>query len=68
MGASPRAKTRPVPRRGIRHHRLGRLAALAVGAFLLSWCAVLGATLPAMGEAVLVELPLSAAAKITRPA
>ena len=30
-----------------RHHRLGRLAALAVGAFLLPWCAVLGVTLPA---------------------
>jgi hypothetical protein len=29
------------------HHRLGRLVALAVGAFLLPWCAVLGATLPA---------------------
>ena len=32
---------------GARHHRLGRLAALVVGAFLLPWCAVLGATLPA---------------------
>jgi hypothetical protein len=30
-----------------RYHRLGRLAALAVGAFLLPWCVVLGATLPA---------------------
>ena len=29
------------------HHRLGRLVALAVGAFLLPWCAVLGVTLPA---------------------
>jgi hypothetical protein len=29
------------------HHRLGRLVALAVGAFLLPWCAVLDATLPA---------------------
>ena len=29
------------------HHRLGRLVALAVGGFLLPWCAVLGATLPA---------------------
>jgi hypothetical protein len=29
------------------HHRLGRLVALAVGAFLVPWCAVLGATLPA---------------------
>ena len=29
------------------HHRLGRLVALAVGAFLLPWCAVLGATVPA---------------------
>jgi hypothetical protein len=35
------------PRSAIRHHRLGRLVALAVGAFLLPWCAVLGATLPA---------------------
>ncbi len=62
---------------GIRHHRLGRLVALAAGAFLLPWCVVLGMTLPAstrvpdwslawMGldfaEAVLVELPLAAAA------
>ena len=29
------------------HHRLGRLVAVAVGGFLLPWCAVLGATLPA---------------------
>jgi hypothetical protein len=42
----PRTETPPAPRRGIRHHRLGRLAALAVGVFLLPWCVVLGATLP----------------------
>jgi hypothetical protein len=30
-----------------RHHRLGRLVALAVGLFLLPWCVVLGMTLPA---------------------
>jgi hypothetical protein len=50
-GTPPLTGTPPVtgtPRRpGIRHHRLGRLVALAVGAFLLPWCAVLGATLPA---------------------
>ena len=45
--ASPRTEARPAPYPGIRHHRLGRLAALAVGVFLLPWCAVLGATLPA---------------------
>jgi len=39
--------TRPGRHPATRHHRLGRLAALAVGAFLLPWCAVLGATLPA---------------------
>jgi hypothetical protein len=44
-GTPPVAGTPPHP--GIRHHRLGRLVALAVGAFLLPWCAVLGATLPA---------------------
>ncbi|MGH3121923.1 MAG: hypothetical protein ACRDND_12985 [Streptosporangiaceae bacterium] len=33
--------------RATRHRRLGRLAALVVGVFLLPWCAVLGATLPA---------------------
>jgi hypothetical protein len=44
-GAPPVAGTPPHP--GIRHHRLGRLIALAVGVFLLPWCAVLGATLPA---------------------
>src|SRR6476469_871898 len=43
-GAPPVTGTPPHP--GIRHHRLGRLVALAVGAFLLPWCAVLGATLP----------------------
>ena len=35
----------------IGYHRLGRLVALAVGAFLLPWCAVLGATLPATAHA-----------------
>ena len=44
-GTPPVAGTPPHP--GIRYHRLGRLVALAVGAFLLPWCAVLGATLPA---------------------
>src|SRR6185312_8857863 len=44
-GTPPVAGTPPHP--GIRHHCLGRLVALAVGAFLLPWCAVLGATLPA---------------------
>jgi len=32
---------------GLRHRRLGRLVALAVGVFLLPWCVVLGMTLPA---------------------
>ena len=40
-------ETFPGPRHATRHHRLGRLAALVVGAFLLPWCAVLSATLPA---------------------
>ena len=40
---APRPRRHPTPR----HHRLGRLAALVVGVFLLPWCAVLGATLPA---------------------
>jgi hypothetical protein len=31
----------------LRHHRLGRLVALAVGLFLLPWSVVLGITLPA---------------------
>ena len=31
----------------LRHRWLGRLVALAVGVFLLPWCAVLGMTLPA---------------------
>jgi hypothetical protein len=31
----------------LRHHRRGRLVALAVGLFLLPWCVVLGMTLPA---------------------
>jgi hypothetical protein len=31
----------------LRRHRRGRLAALAVGVFLLPWCVVLGMTLPA---------------------
>ena len=31
----------------LRHRRLGRLVALAVGVFLLPWCAVLWMTLPA---------------------
>jgi len=44
-GTPPVAGTPPHP--GIRYHRLGRLVALGVGAFLLPWCAVLGATLPA---------------------
>jgi hypothetical protein len=35
----------PDPR--LRHHRLGRLVALAVGLFLLPWSVVLGITLPA---------------------
>jgi hypothetical protein len=50
-GTLPVAGTLPVvgtpPHPDIRHPRLGRLVALAVGAFLLPWCAVLGATLPA---------------------
>ena len=32
---------------GLRHCRLGRLVALAVGVFMLPWCVVLGMTLPA---------------------
>ena len=31
----------------LRHHRLGRLVALAAGSFLLPWSVVLGMTLPA---------------------
>ena len=41
----------PVAHLRIGYHRLGRLVALAVGAFLLPWCAVLGATLPATARA-----------------
>jgi hypothetical protein len=37
----------PAPDPRFRYHRLGRLAALAVGLFLLPWCVVLGMTLPA---------------------
>ena len=46
---APPHATAPRPGRqpATRHHRLGRLAALVVGAFLLPWCAVLGTTLPA---------------------
>jgi hypothetical protein len=37
---------RPRPQR-LRHYRLGRMIALAVGLFLLPWSVVLGITLPA---------------------
>jgi hypothetical protein len=40
-------ETFPGPHPAARRNRRSRLAALAVGVFLLPWCAVLGATLPA---------------------
>jgi len=41
----------------LRHHRLGRLVALAAGTFLLPWCAVLGVTLP--GSALVPDWALA---------
>jgi hypothetical protein len=43
----PADEREPAPDPRLRHHRLGRLVALAMGLFLLPWCFVLGMTLPA---------------------
>jgi hypothetical protein len=46
-GERPPNEREPAPDPRLRHHRLGRLVALAVGLFLLPWSVVLGITLPA---------------------